>query len=434
MKSPEFFCCAGHGHFSFCNSSVETPFMLYRNPYWVGVIAEGGFSYRTASSLFHENTPVLLKGTLHDGRHIEADALHLSRANPPASIEGFIDDVSEDIEFTVKGGVRIGQAIDSPTLSSEYRMTGCFKGNIEITYDGWEISTISCPEPDIAKDLVQKWRVPVEGMVLQLKRDDASMIQHQDFARIVMTLLSLAQGTGVTCYRQSFTWADNELEIWRQWTGDEIGPGAIIPDHQLAKFLEQSLPAWLSLSHDQQKALRLALHYINLSARGYLDTRLLQIVQTWEFLVDAWRVKGNLSEAESCLLSRLKDARKQWNRDYPNCEVNGFWGSRISSIFDWPKQKDAIIQLASSFGLDFSLVGVDFDALIAARNSVAHSGKLVMHPTGSSTHAWDLLEKGQYCLQLLILRMLKYQGTVNHSRYKILTIMDIEEALKTVRT
>jgi hypothetical protein len=171
--------------------------------------------------------------------------------------------------------------------------------------------------------VLEKWRIPVEGMDLQLKRDGATMEQHQDFARVVMTLLSLALGTGIACDRQVFSWATEKLEIWRQWTGDEIGPGAIVPDYQLVKFLEQALPAWLSLSSDQQQALRLARDYINLSARGYLDTRLLQIFQPWEFLVEAWGIKGKLSESETCLRERLLQVRKQWNQDHSNCVGGG---------------------------------------------------------------------------------------------------------------
>lgn len=426
MKSPEFVCHAGKGLFSYRDSAVESPFMLYRNPYWIGVIAEEGFTYETAAPILQERVSVQLTGILHDGRPIKADALLLTKTNPPGDIAG--------VEFTAMDGVALGQAVDIPPIRSTYTMTGCFKGEITLTYDGWEISTMPCPEPDIEKDLVEKWRIPVEGMTLQLKRDGATMEQHQDFARVVMTLLSLALGTGIACDRRVFAWANEKLEIWRQWTGDEIGPGAIIPDYQLAKFLERALPAWQALSQDQQKALRLARDYINLSARGYLDTRLLQIFQPWEFLVDAWGIKGKLSESESCLRAQLLHVRKQWNQDHSNCDIHGFWGSRISVIFDWPKLKDAIIQLAIGFGLDFNLVGLDLDVLNEARNSVAHSGKLAAHPIGADKRSSDLLKKGQYCLQLLILQILRYQGMVNHSKNGMRSLVDIQEALTTVRT
>ena len=246
MKSPEFVCHAGKGLFSFRDSAVESPFMLYRNPYWIGVIAEKGFPYEIATKIIQDRTLVQLAGILHDGRPIKADALLLTKTNPPGDTVG--------VEFAAMEGVALGRAVDAPPTRSTYPMTGCFKGEIALTHDGWEISTMPCPEPDIEKDLVEKWRIPVEGMDLKLKHDGATMEQHQDFARVVMTLLSLALGTGIACDRQIFTWADKELEVWRQWTGDEIGPGAIIPDYQLAKFLEQALPAWQSLSQDQQKA------------------------------------------------------------------------------------------------------------------------------------------------------------------------------------
>ncbi len=426
MKSPEFVCREGKGHFSFHHSSIEASFALYRTPYWIGIITKEGFSYETAVRLIQEKVPVQLAGTLNDGKPIKADALLLTKTNPPGNTAG--------VEFTALEGVFLGQAGDDVPIKSTYPLTGCFNGEIALSHDGWEISTTPCSEPDITKDLVEKWRIPVEGMDLHLKCDGAVMEQHQDFARVVMTLLSLALGTGIACDRQVFAWANEELEIWSQWTGDEIGPGAIVPDYQLAKYLDQTLPVWLSLSPSQQKALRLARDYINLSARGYLDTRLLQIFQPWEFLVDAWGIKGNLCESESCLRTQLLQTRKQWNHDHSNCDVDGFWGSRISVIFDWPKLKDAIIQLATGFGLNCNLVGLDFDVLNEARNSVAHSGKLAAHSSTNKNHLSNLLQKGQYCLQLLILQMLKYQGKVNHSKNGILSIVDIEDALKTVRT
>jgi hypothetical protein len=120
--------------------------MLYRNPYWIGVIAEEGFTYETASPIIQERVPVQLAGILHDGRPIKADALLLTKSNPPGNIVG--------VEFTAMEGISLGQAVDAPPKRSVYPMTGCFKGEIAITHDGWEISTNPCPEPDTAKDLL----------------------------------------------------------------------------------------------------------------------------------------------------------------------------------------------------------------------------------------------------------------------------------------
>jgi hypothetical protein len=271
-------------------------------------------------------------------------------------------------------------------------------------------------------------------MILQLKREmAATKDQHQDFVQIIMLLLSLASGTGVSSHRHYFAWDNEEIEIWRKMTGDEIGPGPIVPESEITGFLKQTLPVWQSLSQKQRKALRLTLHHINLSALGYLDTRILHVVQPWEFLADAWDTQGVLTEPVLCLRSMLQRTRKQWNKDHSNCDPNGFWGSRISSIFDWPKLKDAIEQLAAKFSLDLARVGLNLNQLKRARDSVAHSGKIPAS-LSKQQQAFDILSAGQYCLQLLLLRILGYQGRVYHSTGGWRTIVNMDQALTTART
>jgi hypothetical protein len=311
-------------------------------------------------------------------------------------------------------------------------LTGYFDGEFAFVYNGWDIKTIPCQSPN-AQELAKKWRCSVEGMVLQLKREESTMDQHREFARDVMALLSLASGTGISCDRHFFIWDNEELEIWRHMTGDEIGPGPIVPGFEVVRFLEQTLPAWQTLSQNRRKVLRLAIYDINQSALGYLDTRLFHIFQPWEYLAEAWGMHAELPESVTCLRSRLQQARKQWSKEHPNSDPNGFWGSRISSIFDWPKLKDAIERLAASFDLDFELVGLDLNLLKNARDSVAHSGKLSEDITGPDRQVLNLLTTAQYCLQLLLLRMLTYQGLVYHATRGWRTIVDIDKALATVR-
>lgn len=380
-----------------------------------------------ASRLFPRSIPAQLSGTLNDGRSINAGELYLTKIKSP--IGG-----SPGVEFTAIEGVSLGQSMDTLPGESRYSLTGYFDGAFSLDYDGWNIRTISCPNPEAAQTLAKSWRLPVEGVTLQLSREDATMDQHRDFARVVMHLLSLASGTGVSCDRHFFAWGNEELEIWRHWTGDEIGPGPIVPKFEMCSFLEQTLPVWQSLPPKQRKTLRLALHHINLSALGYLDIRLFHIVLAWEFLAKAWATNGVLSDPETCLRFRLLKANKEWKTDYPNFDIDGFWGSRISSLFDWPKLRDAIERHAVFFDLDLKLVGLDLDLLKKARDSVAHSGALPGYSTGHKIRASDLLTTAQYCLQLLLLRMLAYQGRVYHATDGYSTIMSIGQALATART
>jgi hypothetical protein len=424
MESPEFVCLTGKGKFLLNDSTVESSFVLARNPYWIGIVAEEETLCEAASDLFHSKyDAVQLSGTLNDGRLVKAGALLLTNVQVGSTPR---------VEFLANEGVSLGQKKNTHPSESRFPLTGYFDGKFALVHNGWDINTIPCQNPENAQELAKKWRCPVEGMVLQLRREDSTMDQHRDFAGVVMTLLSLASGTGVSCDRHFFRWADEEIEIWRLMTGDEIGPGPIVLEFEMGRFLEQTLPAWEGLSQKQRKAIRLAVHHINQSALGYIDTRLFHIVTPWEFLAEAWGVHGELHDSLASLRSRLQQARRQWIVDHRDSDHDGFWGSRISSMFEWPKLKDGIERLAASFGLDLGRMGVNLNMLKQERDSVAHSGKLSEHLAGSSKTI-DLLITGQYCLQLLLLRMLGYQGRVYHATGGWKTIVDIDKALTAVR-
>lgn len=422
MESPKFIRLKGKGKFLLGDSTVTSPFVLFRNPYWIGITSKGKTLCNAAFHSFSSSATVQLSGTLNDGRIVNAKGLFVTKSQIGSN---------PCVEFIPNEGVYLGQQIDIPPTESRFPLTGYFEGKFALIHNGWEITTIPCLSPETAQTLAKNWRCPVEGMVLQLRREDSTMDQHRELARDVMALLSLASGTGVSCDRHYFTWENEELEIWRNMTGDEIGPGPIIP--KVGRFLERALPAWQTLSQKQRKVLGLAIYDINQSALGYLDKRLFHIFRPWEYLAEAWGMHGELSDSVARLRSQLQQTRIQWEKDFSNSDLNGFWGSRISSIFRRPKLRDAIERLALSFGLDFERVGFYLNSLKKARDSVAHSGKLPEGFTRPDRQAIDLLSTAQYCLQLLLLRMLAYQGLVYHATGGRSTIVDIDKALTTVR-
>jgi len=417
MKSPEFISVTGKGKLFYDDSSLESNFVLGLNPYFIVIVPEGVPLLERLAVAYSKT--IRFSGTLDDGRMVKADVLQFRKTQP--------------FEFAALEGICIGQEKNTPPDESRYPLTGYFDGQFALVHNGWDISIIPCKSPETSEAITEKWRCPVDGMVLRLRRKDSTMDQHRDFARVVMNLLSLARGTGVSFYRHFFAWADEELEIWRHMAGDEIGPGPIVPALEMGKFIEQTLPAWETLSQEQQKVLHLALTYINLSGLGYLDTKLFHIVQPWEFLAEAWGMHGEMSDSITCLRSRLKQAVKQWKEEYPDADSDGSWGNRIFLIFKWIKLRDAIERLSTFFGLDLERVGLDLNKLKEARDRVAHSGKLPDQISAADKPALDLLFTVQYCLQLLLLRMLAYQGRVYHASDGVRTIMDIDQALKTAR-
>jgi hypothetical protein len=223
--------------------------------------------------------------------------------------------------------------------------------------------------------------------------------------------LSLATGNGVTSHRQIANWSDQgAMEVWREFVGDEIGPGDIVPDFRLAKFFEQVLPLWDHLEQSIKSDIRLAVSYINLSGRGYLDTRLFQISQAWEFLATAWVPKGALDTAEIDLRKKVKCSYRAWKKEYPKADPKGYWGTRIVFPFQWPVAKRQMESLAKSINLDLEKVGIDFNLLKEARDSVAHTGK--MTDRMRTDRPYRLLSAAQFGLQLLLLAKLGYSDLV----------------------
>lgn len=422
MKSPEWIHLIGNGILTIGDLTFEAPFSLYRNPYvtkFVVTDVSEDIKWSVRKSLDSKNFEVKLNGTLNDGRQVCVGKLWLR----------------DVIEFIALEGISLGQTREIPPSLSKYPLTGYFDKELQLNHEGWSITTIPCENPEDSRALYRNWRIPVEGMVLELRHENANMEQHREFAQIIMTLLSIAKGTGVSCSRHFFVRDNEEVEIWRNWTGDDIGPGPIVPEFEITNFLKQTLPVWQSLSPQKREALRLAKDYVNLSSRGYMDTRLLQIAQPWEFLAGAWGIEGELSCSDQNLRATLLQAKKKWFDDNLCEDQNGFWGSRISSIFDWPKLIDKIEKISVEFGLDLKRIGFDPALLKNTRDNVAHSGILPASlQTKPDNQAFNLLALGQYCLQLLMLRMLDYRGRVNHSTDGYPTFLNINEALNKART
>jgi hypothetical protein len=215
-------------------------------------------------------------------------------------------------------------------------------------------------------------------------------------------------------------------------TGDEAGPGHIVPAFRLRQFLKQALPVWRQWKSDKKSDVRLAITYINLSATGYLDTRLFQISQAWEFLATAWIPKGKLNDLESNLRKRIKSSYREWKKEHPEADPKGYWGSRITFPFKWPIAKRQIESLADSRRIDLSKIGLDLEVLKEARDRVAHTGKITGQMTSNLNDTYKLLAAAQFGLQLLLIAELGYSGLVITSNEGWKSNVPIEKFLKEV--
>ena len=361
-----------------------------------------------------------LDGQLNDGRHIVGKEIYLMNLT------------NKDAEFTSLGPLFLGNLYDSPIIEARFPLVGFFSPQADLNYKGWEIEISGdLSQGKRTKRLSTDFQIPMEGLTLKISSIKASKEEYIELARHIMLLLSLAAGNGVTCYRQLYSCekGNDNLEVLRKMVGDEFGPGPRIPELLLKDFLRSALPIFLSWPKQQQEAFRLAVIYINISHSGYLDSRLVSIMQAWEFISLEWKNPVSIGKSEIDLKSNLKSTYSEWKKRFPNSDKNGFLGSRLNSIFDWPRLKKQIKSLVKSRGLDIDKIGLDLDNLKKARDGVAHTGKMPNEMHFSKDQTVKILASAQFGLQLLLLIELGYIGKVNAEKGGWKSIQNVEDFL-----
>jgi len=313
---PKFTQFRGEGVFVSGDYRINMHFTVQRQFSHIVFVVQGDDPINALYQQFTKKELWSLSGQLEDGRPILADQLILTKIG---SIEG-------DAEFSPLADVVIGQSNPSPLVEARYPLVGMFDGKFSVEDSGWTIEVFDSEENTAhVKDLSKAWGVPLEGLTLRLAKSQTTFDEYHENAREIMLLLSLAVGNGVTSNRQIADWGNQgTMEVWRRFTGDEIGPGEIVPTFRLGRFLEQTLPVWRQWEPDTKSEARLAVSYINLSGTGYLDTRLFQITQAWEFLAAAWMPKGKLNALENDLRKRIKYSYREWKKEHPEADPSGY--------------------------------------------------------------------------------------------------------------
>jgi len=419
MDAPQYKQLQGSGNFSAPTGSFSSGFLLLCNPYWMGVLATMGDQIQAVNQFVFNAGVWQLRGTLQDGRTVQSDSLLQTGPTEPPYNVGF--SVLEDISF--------GELCEDPPLRSEFPLVNCFEGSISIQHQDWELTISADPSVRHAQILSKQWRLPCEGMTLHCNCSGKKPAEHLDIARSVMTLTSLALGTGVSSHRYILHWPSSELETWRFMSGDELGPGLAIPSRMLGNFISTALPSMESLLPEQQALIRLATTYINLSERPYLDTRLLAIMQAWEFLSMAWVEKPTLPADLLCLRSRVKRLLRDWRQDHSSSDPDGFWGNRLVSALDWHSLQQQVGEFALMWNIDLQRLGVDLTLLRRVRDSVAHTGRLPKASSVDAESRFNLLRNARHALRLVLLQLLGYRGLVMVSENGLKATKTMEEAL-----
>jgi len=342
-----------------------------------------------------------LSGTLADDRPLAADPLMCTTTSP-------------DIVLLPLQAIEIGTRGTGPIHSATYPLVGMYYGaGCRAVFDDCEL-TIQDAQ-DWTEHTRQQSHVvgrSLEGKALVLSSLPKGISSSECFekAYAVTRLLTLASGEGVTAHRQMVEWESGEqMEIWRVAKGDEVGPGKLIPEFCLSDFLTSSYAEWESWPKEKRSLVTPVLSYLNMSTVGHLDVRLFHVMQALESLANAWLETPPLPDEHKRLRQCLFAAYGDW-RDSGGDDPDGFWGSRISALFNWPRLRQQLEDLLSSRGIDLHVIGLDVGVLKKTRDGVGHSG-ILPEELGENA-ALRQLHAGQLALQLLLLAELGYTGKV----------------------
>ncbi|MCK4392926.1 hypothetical protein KAX17_08470 [Candidatus Bipolaricaulota bacterium] len=342
-----------------------------------------------------------LRGTLEDTRPISADDLMCSSTSP-------------DIVLLPLQSVELGVRGSGPIRSATYPLAGMYYGSgCHGVFDSFELAIHGAESwNEYTRQDSRAIGRSLEGKTLVLSSLPEGISERECFDRAyaVTRLLTLASGEGVTAHRQMVAWESGEqVEIWRVAKGDELGPGMLIPESCLEEFLTTSYGEWVSWSQDKQSLVTRVLSYLNMSTVGYLDVRLFHVMQAMESLANAWLETPALPNEHEQLRQSLLTACREW-RDSGGDDPDGFWGSRVNSLFAWARLRQQLEELLSSRGVGLDAIGLDLGVLKKARDSVGHSGILPEELGENRDAALRQLRAGQLALQLLLLSELRYTG------------------------
>jgi len=364
------------------------------------------------------NQPWHLRGTLEDGRPVSASDLLCASTSPEILMLPL-----KSVELGVRGSVPI-RSVTYPLVGMYYG-AGCTR-----EFDDFELAVHD------AENWTEYTRqdsraigrsLEAKALVLSALPRGISELQCFEMFYTIARLLTLASGEGVTAHRRIVTWeSGEEIETWRVATGDEPGPGTLIPENCLNEFLAQSFGQWQSWSKDDQALATRVLSYLNMSTVGYLDVRLFHVMQALESLANAWLVAPALSDELQSLRQGFLDTYRDW-RDPPAKDPDGFWGSRICSIFDWARLRQQLEELFTSMCIDLDKLELDLGVLKKARDGVGHSGILPEELGGNPTDALRHLQTAQLALQLLLLSKLGYSGKLCDRRADWVQIVDRDQ-------
>lgn len=234
----------------------------------------------------------------------------------------------------------------------------------------------------------------------------------EDFRGIaidIKNLLSMALGKRITFDQQNYFTDDGTEELETKEMARSLNEGQqIVPDFQLGKFLNDTLPVWRQFSKETKDQFFVVTDYLNQTKHDFIEDRILRAVQGWECAAGFWEPEVPLNPQMSQLKSKLTETLKIWKRESNYIDTNGELGSRLTLALDQEKLITRLENLLTNSGLKSDVLSLDLRKLKGWRDMVAHKGRI--NAKGADV-VHDLIV-GVSALQLIILQRIGYKGLV----------------------
>lgn len=380
----------------------------------IGVLSDGKISRRVSFEVFLVNQEVVIFCKPAEGApHIFLDSKRLNLIGKTAGGDVvradnlFFRMITYDyIELISNEKVYIGDYYDSKSYASriDFYISNLFDVNLTFSFNDYTI-VIKSERESIKQKISKYWKLPQVGSIITIKKASESVEEYLKIINYVLWIVSLATGRHLSFGIQHIFNDERNYKAVHNNFSSYNYIHDIIPINSVKHLLSNGLIKLNGFDDSKLIDIRTVLEYLNDTDHGYLDDRILRIVQCWEIVSNTWNIrKQNHSPELAELKSILKQTLKEWHKKFPEFDKDCLIDDRIHKGIEWEKVINLLKGTLIEFNLDNSILKIDFPKLIKLRNSVAHKGRI------GDEDALDDLLKAQFGIRLVLLRLLGYDG------------------------
>lgn len=311
-------------------------------------------------------------------------------------------------EFEQDNDIIIGDLlISNETDSAKYWVLNLFINDLTFTYSNFIVEIRR--ESTYEQELVAKyWQIPQFGSSITLIRKNGSNELYEKLINSIIILLTLALGKSLSIPLREFDKNGNRITLISSARPTHRKIQSIVPENSIRQFLETTLLYFETDFENKYFEMRTLLEYINSTDIGYLDDRVLSMIQVYEIVAKKWGNKYELPAELKDLKTNIKEGVTQWHKRHSTFDKS-FICQRLTDALAWQKTTKTLESLLENLNFNQDVLKVDFESLVGWRHKVAHEGML--HSVDNNEVADKLLD-AQFAIRLLILKKIGYTGKV----------------------